>query len=219
MAIDIRTFDSALVLCDASWYVREDSKLAGTSSSSRLRLDALTLMAQLNIRMLLEKHNLPDINIISEKSTYVECRFEDTGRVPLGISINSASYSAKLLSQSAVDSRFLLVLDHLGLDCDISVIDSSVLSGPHEVVSYLDLQLRAAERNCVLLGFYEIPESMSGLDLVINPTGEDTRTMTLPWNANNRIKLLTLSPKRRMDGPTASAEDLEAPRPKTAVNA
>ena len=64
------------------------------------RLDAAVLMTQLNIRQLLEARGLPDINIIQERLSYVgTTRFEDQARLPLGISVNSASFAAKALTQ------------------------------------------------------------------------------------------------------------------------
>lgn len=42
-----------------------------------------------------------DINIVSEKLTHTRrtTRFEDTDHLPLGIAVNSASFSANLLAQ------------------------------------------------------------------------------------------------------------------------
>lgn len=56
--------------------------------------------SQLNIRKLLDEAGLPPINIICEKvANQGLTRFEDRQRLPLGISVNFNSLSAKLLTQ------------------------------------------------------------------------------------------------------------------------
>lgn len=53
---------------------------------------------QLNIRKLLEDQALPPINIIVQKvAKEGTTRFEDRRRLPLGISVNFTSFSAKML--------------------------------------------------------------------------------------------------------------------------
>lgn len=61
---------------------------------------SLLLLPQLNIRKLLDEAGLPPINIICEKvANQGLTRFEDRQRLPLGISVNFNSLSAKLLTQ------------------------------------------------------------------------------------------------------------------------
>jgi hypothetical protein len=55
---------------------------------------------QLNMRKLLEDNKLPAINVICQKvATEGLTRFEDRHRLPLGISVNLNSFSAKMLAQ------------------------------------------------------------------------------------------------------------------------
>ena len=46
-----------------------------------------------------QEEGCPDINIICERLTVggLPTRFEDQTRLPMGVSVNSTSYSAKLL--------------------------------------------------------------------------------------------------------------------------
>jgi hypothetical protein len=58
---------------------------------------------------LLQEAGCPDINIICERLTVggLPTRFEDQTRLPMGVSVNSTSYSAKLLQvHAAVRLRF-----------------------------------------------------------------------------------------------------------------
>ena len=49
----------------------------------------------------LQEAGHPSISFICEKLTYVGVtRFEDDTRLPLGLSVNSASYAAKTLTQA-----------------------------------------------------------------------------------------------------------------------
>lgn len=52
----------------------------------------------------------PDINIICEKvAAEGETRFEDRYRLPIGISVNMTSFSAKLLTSTLYNPRNILV--------------------------------------------------------------------------------------------------------------
>lgn len=101
--LDMSTFRCAVVLCDELW-VDPDSNdsngIDGVDEPSVLRLDSLVMVTQLNVRKLLEDSRRPPINIICQKiATEGLTRFEDRNRLPLGISINLNSFSAKVLSQ------------------------------------------------------------------------------------------------------------------------
>lgn len=101
--LDMSTFRCAVVLCDELW-VDPDSNdgngIDGVDEPSVLRQDSLVMVSQLNVRKLLEDSRRPPINIICQKiATEGLTRFEDRNRLPLGISINLNSFSAKLLSQ------------------------------------------------------------------------------------------------------------------------
>lgn len=104
--LDMSTFRCAVVLCDELW-VDPDSNdtngIEGIDEPSVLRQDALVMVTQLNVRKLLEDSRRPPINIICQKiATEGMTRFEDRNRLPLGISINFNSFSAKLLSQVGI---------------------------------------------------------------------------------------------------------------------
>jgi hypothetical protein len=59
-----------------------------------------SLCLQLNIRKLLEERGLPPINIICQKvGNEGLTRYEDRRRLPLGISVNVATFTAKMLAQ------------------------------------------------------------------------------------------------------------------------
>jgi hypothetical protein len=64
------------------------------------RFTAAAAALQLNMRKLLEDNKLPAINVICQKvATEGLTRFEDRHRLPLGISVNLNSFSAKMLAQ------------------------------------------------------------------------------------------------------------------------
>lgn len=75
--------------------------LAHTALSSvACRVVLVPPPVQLNMRKLLEDRKLPAINVICQKvATEGLTRFEDRHKLPLGISVNFNSYSAKLLAQ------------------------------------------------------------------------------------------------------------------------
>eukprot|EP00887_Chlorella_sp_A99_P005557 scaffold1.g5557.t1 len=104
---------AAIVLCDTKWgagVAREFSTDLGLSQSEMLRLDAGVLLVQLNLRRL------------QEKMTYIGMtRFEDTGCLPLGVAVNAASYSAKLLTHTALQPMFLAAYQRLGTDAELFV--------------------------------------------------------------------------------------------------
>lgn len=63
-----RSYKCAVVLCDMSWLdpdMEVANGIAATEQSDMLRLDAMILMVQLNIRKLIEEAAQPDINIIT----------------------------------------------------------------------------------------------------------------------------------------------------------
>lgn len=78
---------------------------AGSGSACWLHQRTLlppAVLLQLNVRKSLEERALPPINIICQKlGSEGLTRFEDRKRLPLGISVNLATFSAKMLAQVA----------------------------------------------------------------------------------------------------------------------
>jgi hypothetical protein len=70
------------------------------------QLDDLSMLCM----CLLQEAGYPDINIICEKvAAEGETRFEDRYRLPIGISVNMTSFSAKLLTSTLYNPRNVLV--------------------------------------------------------------------------------------------------------------
>lgn len=215
--IDVTKYKGAIVVCDSLWAGNDaevpslDAGLRLLSQAEMLSLDAAVLMVQLNIRLLLEEARRRNINILCEKLTYVGVtRFEDDARLPLGVSINSASYSAKVLTQVSVDPRYLAAYLRMGSDCDIAVQDASAFAEEGEELCFMQLQARAASVHQVLMGYYRVPTAASEpLEMVVNPTGLAERTKLRVWNTGNfRCKLVTMAPKRK--GAAASGESISS---------
>ena len=79
------------------------------------------LIAQLNIRMRLEAEG-KNVGIVAEKMAYGgTTRFEDLARLPLGISVNFTSFSAKMLAFLAYYPKLLVPFFALGEEADITV--------------------------------------------------------------------------------------------------
>ncbi|KAK9908516.1 hypothetical protein WJX75_009020 [Coccomyxa subellipsoidea] len=194
--VDLGNVKCALVVCDNQWRdasSTEESNEEHLQAQDYLRLDSMILVVQLNIRTILEEQGRPDINIVCEKVAFQGLtRFEDRHSLPLGVSSNFTAYSAKLLTQVAVEPKALVVYSRMNGDCKLIVQDSSSLCAEGEQVSYATLQLRAQAVDQVLLGYREIPEREEAIVSVLNPSGPDVRSVPRVWNAgDNRIKLLT----------------------------
>ncbi|KAI7839331.1 hypothetical protein COHA_006922 [Chlorella ohadii] len=187
--IDVQRYKAAIVVCDSYWVGEPPDSEGGLqllSQTEMLACDSATLMVQLNIRLLLEEAGHPSISIICEKLTYVgTTRFEDDSRLPLGLSVNSASYGAKTLTQVAVNPRFLPAY----------MQDASAFAGVGEELSFMQLQTRAASVRQILMGWYTIPRTAEDpLEMVVNPQGLETRTKPRVWNAGDfRCKLVTMA--------------------------
>jgi hypothetical protein len=170
------------------------------SQSDMLRMDAAVLEVQLNVRYLLEAACCPDINILSEKLTYLgQTRFENRNELPIGAAVNSASFAAKVLAQTAVQPRSLTAYAQVGVQCEIVVQDAAAFAKEGEETNFFKLQARAASVSQVLLGYYDLPDSIDAvLNIVVNPDEED-RMRTRVWNAgNSRCKLITLATRASM---------------------
>lgn len=221
-AIDISKYKAAIVMCDSMWAGQAsaggpDLGGLGLSQSEMLRLDADVLLVQLNIRKLLddkakETGSAPPIMIIVEKTTYIGLtRFEDTKRLPLGVTINMSSYAAKVLAHSALQPFFLPAYQKLGRDAEMFVQDSSAFAGEGEELSFLELQQRAASVRQVLLGYYRLPATADQpLEVVVNPQGAEARTRLQVFSAGDaRCKVVTLAQllvaSRSRTGSTSSA--------------
>jgi hypothetical protein len=83
--------------------LNDSNGISSLDQPSVLRLDSLVMVAQLNIRKLIEDARLPPINIIAQKvATEGSTRFEDRARLPLGVGVNFNSFAAKLLTQACM---------------------------------------------------------------------------------------------------------------------
>lgn len=184
------------------------------SQSDMLRMDAAVLEVQLNVRYLLEMACCPDINILSEKLTYLgQTRFENRRELPIGAAVNSASFAAKVLAQTAVQPRSLTAYAQVGVQCEIVVQDAAAFAKEGEELNFFNLQARCATVSQVLLGYYDLPSSIDQvLNILVNPDPED-RVVERVWNAgNSRCKLITLAPRAAVAKalkipPTATAGD------------
>ncbi|CAL5229603.1 g12963 [Coccomyxa viridis] len=198
--VDLGSVKCALVVCDTEWRGCSSSEESGEehlAAADYLRLDSMILVAQLNIRTALEEQNRPDINIVCEKIAFQGLtRFENREALPLGVSTNFTAYSAKLLTQVAVEPKALVVYSRLHAGCELIVQDSSCMCAEGEELSFLTLQLRAQSVGQVLLGYREIPKKEAAILSVLNPAGEAGRLDKRAWNVGDgRLKLITYKPK------------------------
>jgi len=199
--IDIERYKSAVVLCDMEWIdpdLRVANGIAISDQNDMLRLDAMLMTVQLNIRKMLEDAECPAFNCIVEKCAFEGVtRFEDGFRLPLGISINFPSFAASILLEVAFNPGVLVPFSHLGEDDEMRVQDASCFTARGERTSFWELQRRAQVVGQVLLGWMEVPPTMDQpLTFVINPVGATARGELRVWNnGDQRLKLVTISQK------------------------
>lgn len=189
-------FAAAITLSDTLWLENEPTPGFALSSSAMMRMDALVLTCQLNIRYLIETSGSPEITFIAEKlsSESVCTRFEDRQRLPLGAAVNSSSFAAKALAQEALLPGSIGIYNQVGRKCVLKVYDSSALARKGEHVSYVCLQRRAANLQCILLGYYDVPESVvDTVDLELNPQGAEEKTKKKVWNDGTGRTMLILA--------------------------
>eukprot|EP01025_Chloroclados_australasicus_P037823 TRINITY_DN38681_c0_g2_i3.p1 TRINITY_DN38681_c0_g2~~TRINITY_DN38681_c0_g2_i3.p1 ORF type:complete len:744 (+),score=121.86 TRINITY_DN38681_c0_g2_i3:179-2410(+) len=192
----------AMILCDDQWLDPDMDASNGISlyeENEILRLDSMVMMAQLNVRQVVEEKELPEMNIICEKLSFQgSTRFEDRFRLPLGISVNFTAFAAKMLTEAIYNPKVLLVFAQLGNEVDFHVIDSCYLAQEGEELTWWDLAARAQKLELILVGYYEIPLTIKKtLDLRIN-IHEQERNKSQIWNVGNqRVKLLTLTRKQQ----------------------
>jgi hypothetical protein len=186
-------FKGALTLVDTDWFMADASRTDPHSnfsltSASMLKMDALILNCQLNIRHMTQSLGdaQSDMIFISEKlSGESRCtRFEDRTRLPLGSSVNSSSFAAKALAQEAILPGSMRIYHEVDKVCRLHVVDTSLFAEKDEILSYVDLQSRAADMQCTLLGFYEEPDGRddSYVALTLNPQGFDVKNEPRVWN-------------------------------------
>lgn len=199
--IDIQSYKSAVVLCDMEWVdpdLRVANGIAISDQGDMLRLDAMLMTVQLNLRKMLEEANMNSTIVVAEKCAFEgTTRFEDGLRLPLGISVNFPSFAAGILTEVAYNPKVLLPFSHMGETDEMRVQDSSCLSARNERISFWELQRRAQCVGQVLLGYLEVPQTMDQqLHFVVNPVGADMRAEERVWNSGDqRTKLITISPK------------------------
>ena len=208
-SVDVATLRAAIILHDTHWVsdaqghsttASNDSIPYALSVSDMLRIDAAVLECQLNLRYVLELNCCPDINIITEKMTYLgQTRFEDRLSLPPGAAVNSSSYSAKILTKVAVQPLSLSVYGLLGVDCDIYVQDASAFASVGETLSFVTMQARCASVSQVLLGYYQLPTAVGQvMNIVVNPP-EEERTVEWEWNCGDAsCKMITLANKKKI---------------------
>ncbi|KAK9818136.1 hypothetical protein WJX72_007697 [[Myrmecia] bisecta] len=199
--LDITKYKCAIVLCDESW-VDPDLDLANGielgEEGDMLRLDAMIMLVQLNIRALLEDAAFPEINIICEKVAFEGVtRFEDRYRLPLGISVNMSAFSATVMAEVSYNPKLLLPYTHLGEKNEMTVQDVSAFAAEGEELSFWQLQARALQVGQILYGFYNLPSSADQpIDMLINPEGDALRSTTRVWNkGDGSRKVITMTPK------------------------
>ncbi|DBA72591.1 TPA: hypothetical protein ACH3X2_010343 [Trebouxia sp. C0005] len=199
--LDILRYKCVIVLCDSQWCdpdLDSNNGIQMNSLRDMLRIDSMLMMVQLNIRVLLEAADAPDINIICEKVAFDGVtRFEDRYRLPLGVTVNMTDYSAQLATEVAYNPQVLLPASKLGEDSEVLVQDSGALADPEEELSFWQLQARAMTVNQVLFGYYIIPTRPGApLEVMVNPEGNDARSLKRVWNKGDGLmKLICMAPK------------------------
>ncbi|BDA43260.1 probable ion channel POLLUX at N-terminal half [Coccomyxa sp. Obi] len=179
--IDVTRYTTAIVLCDQSWVdpdLDDSNGIQVREQRDMLRLESQILLVQLHIRKSLMEAGYPDINIICEKvAAEGETRFEDRYRLPIGISVNMTSFSAKLLTSTLYNPRNVLVFAQMGDGNELDVQSAAAFAKPGEVLSYWQLQARAMSVGRILFGYYRVPDSPSEpIDFTVNLEGEAQRS-------------------------------------------
>ncbi|CAL8468748.1 g8288 [Coccomyxa elongata] len=207
--IDVTRYTTAIVLCDQSWVdpdLDDRNGIQVREQRDMLRLESQILLVQLHIRKSLMEAGYPDINIICEKvAAEGETRFEDRYRLPIGISVNMTSFSAKLLTSTLYNPRNVLVFAQMGDGNELDVQSAAAFAKPGEVLSYWQLQARAMSVGRILFGYYRVPDSASEpIDFTVNLEGEEQRSATRVWN-DGSTQLILLSPRARQLGAASAA--------------
>lgn len=207
--LDLSSFRCAIVLCDELWVDPDNDDSNGIDTidePSVLRLDALVMVVQLNIRKILEDQQLPPLNIIGQKvANEGLTRFEDRHRLPLGISVNFSSFAAKMLTQVAYNRKMLLPCAQLGEGADITIVDASAYAEVGERLNFWELISRAQVHDELLVGYYAIPEELDEpLESIINPVGVEARCQRRVWNTGNgMLKFIII--RNKMSSPGAGS--------------
>lgn len=100
----------------------------------------------------MQEEGCPDINIICERITVggLPTRFEDQTRLPMGVSVNSTSYSAKLLQVGTQQAHHLRLICservkmQTRLPMGVSVNSTSLLRQAAAGLCCLDISCAAA---------------------------------------------------------------------------
>ncbi|KAK9800761.1 hypothetical protein WJX73_008207 [Symbiochloris irregularis] len=210
--LDITKYRCAIILCDQAWMDPDGDDSNGIDERSQhamLRLDALVMRVQLNVRFLLEEAGQPDINIITEKVAFEGVtRFEDRSRLPLGTMVNFTAHAARMLTQAAYNPLVLLPLAQFGRTSEVLVQDAAALAQQGEELSFWQLQARSATIHQVLMGYITIPSTVDQpLDLVINPQGNEARSKVRVWNQGDlRTKFISLALSDTSNATNSNAE-------------
>lgn len=187
------TLNACLILCDRLWEDSDNNVLNGfqmVDAAAAYRLDAMLLMAGLNLRKLLYELGLPPIHIVSEKLSIGSrhggvTRFEDSLSLPLGVTVNLREETALALSSIALDPRQAILVPLVRAEL-VSLLEASSLSAVGDELSWWDLVGRAQRLGHTLLGFYRLPTSRDEpVRLEVNPTSID-RSTKLVWNSGDR---------------------------------
>ncbi|KAK9811837.1 hypothetical protein WJX72_011041 [[Myrmecia] bisecta] len=204
--VDVASFKCAMVLCDTAWMDPDNDASNGIELHEQrdfLRMDAMVMLVHLNIRKLLEAACHPELNIICEKVAFEGVtRFEDGSRLPLSVSSNFRSHAAKILLEIAYNPKVLVAYSKLTDECELLVQETAAFAMLDEEINFWQLQLRAQAVDQVLVGYYEIPQVITGpIVAVVNPVGLTSRLAPRVWNdGQQRIKLLTFcSTKKGLD--------------------
>ena len=95
---------------------------------------------------MLQAANHPPINLISEKVAFQGVtRFDDRYRLPLGISVNMAAFSATLMAEVSFQPKILLPYLHLGLENEMAIQDVRSPASPSPICLVLHGTLSAAD--------------------------------------------------------------------------
>ncbi|KIZ07098.1 hypothetical protein MNEG_0853 [Monoraphidium neglectum] len=209
--LDLSSFKCAIVLCDEHWVDPdhdESNGIESTDEPSMLRLDALMMTVQLNIRKTLADDGLPPINIICQKVASAGLtRFEDRHRLPLGISVNFTSFAAKMMAVVAYNPIGLLVYAQLGEAADLTFVDAQEYADEGESLSYWELITRAQLQGDLLMGWYRLPDIITEpIESVFNPQGLDVRGRKRIWNdGDGRLKFIIFRQKELLTPAEAAA--------------
>jgi len=196
--LPLATFNCITILCDQSWMDPDQNQTNGidtTCTTDMQRLDSMVMAIQVNVRLLLDKAGASNCKIITEKVAFEGMtRFEDSLKLPLGVSINRKDYIAMLLSYASYTPKIIPLVASMAQTTNFELRDPAMFVQKGELLSCWGLMQRVEAVSAeLLLGWVELPpDAKKEMAVILNPEGMEMRSEKRAW-AKSNIKLVTIS--------------------------